>query len=124
MTQIQLPIDLDLEFVAELNVRLKDTNFEAEVESSNVKVYVLNGSLVADFSVKLKIFDTETDEAVWVEIDRRAIRLQHLPAFIEFSDGNRFMEITEFQTKNPDRLEELQEICYNQLLVEVQIYAK
>ena len=124
MTQIQLPIDLDLEFVAELNIRLKDTNFESEVESSNVKVYVLNGSLVADFSVKLKIFDTETDETVWVEIDRRAIRLQHLPAFIEFSDGNRFMEITEFQTKNPDRLEELQEICYDQLLVEVQIYAK
>lgn len=124
MSQTQLPIDLDLEFVAELNVRLKDTNFEAEVESSNVKVYVLNGSLVADFSVKLKIFDTETDEAVLVEIDRRAIRLQHLPAFIEFSDGNRFMEITEFQTKNPDRLEELQEICYDQLLVEVQIYAK
>lgn len=124
MTQIQLPIDLDLEFVAELNVRLKDTNFEAEVESSNIKVYVLNGSLVADFSVKLKIFDTETDEAVWVEIDRRAIRLQHLPAFVEFSDGNRFMEITEFQTKNSDRLEELQEICYDQLLVEVQIYAK
>lgn len=124
MSQTQLPIDLDLEFVAELNVRLKDTNFEAEVESSNVKVYVLNGSLVADFSVKLKIFDTETDETVWVEIDRRAIRLQHLPAFIEFSDGNRFMEITEFQTKNADRLEELQEICYDQLLVEVQIYAK
>lgn len=124
MSQTQLPIDLDLEFVAELNVRLKDTNFEAEVESSNVKVYVLNGSLVADFSVKLKIFDTETDETVWVEIDRRAIRLQHLPAFIEFSDGNRFMEITEFQTKNPDRLEELQEICYDRLLVEVQIYAK
>ena len=44
MTQIQLPIDLDLEFVAELNIRLKDTNFESEVESSNVKVYVLNGS--------------------------------------------------------------------------------
>jgi hypothetical protein len=124
MSQTQLPIDLDLEFVAELNVRLKDTNFEAEIESSNVKVYVLNGSLVADFSVKLKIFDTETDEVVWVEIDRRAIRLQHLPAFIEFSDGNRFMEITEFQTKNPDRLEELQEICYDQLSVEVQIYAK
>lgn len=124
MTQIQLLIDLDLEFVAELNIRLKDTNFESEVESSNVKVYVLNGSLVADFSVRLKIFDTETDETVWVEIDRRAIRLQHLPAFIEFSDGNRFMEITEFQTKNPDRLEELQEICYDQLLVEVQIYAK
>ena len=124
MSQIQLPIDLDLEFVAELNVRLKDDNFEAEVESSNVKVHVLNGSLVADFSAKLKIFNTETDEAVWVEIDRRAIRLQHLPAFIEFSDGNRFMEITEFQTKNPDRLEELQEICYDHPLVEVQIYAK
>lgn len=124
MTQVQLSADLDLEFVADLEIRLKDTNFESEVESSNVKVYVLNGSMAANFSAKLKIFDTETDEAVWVEIDRRAIRLQHLPAFIEFSDGNRFMEITEFETKNPDRLEELQKICYDHLLVEVQIYAK
>ena len=124
MTRVQLSADLDLEFIADLEIRLKDTNFEAEVESSNVKVYVLNGSMAADFLAKLKIFNTETDEAVWVEIDRRAIRLQHLPAFIEFSDGNRFMEITEFQTKNPDRLEELQEICYDHLLVEVQIYTK
>ena len=124
MTQVRLSADLDLEFIADLDIRLNDTNFEAEVESSNVKVYVLNGSIAANFSAKLKIFNTETDEAVWVEIDRRAIRLQHLPAFIEFSDGNRFVEITEFQTKNPDRLEELQEICYDHLLVEVQIYAK
>lgn len=124
MTQVQLSADLNLEFIADLDIRLKDTSFEAEVESSNVKVYVLNDSLVADFSTKLKIFNTETDEAVWVEVDRPAIQLQHLPAFIEFSDGNRFMEIIEFQTKNANRLEELQKICYDQLLVEVQIYAK
>lgn len=124
MSQIELSADLDLEFVAELNVRLKDANFEDEVESSNVKIFVLNGSLVADFSARLKIFNTDTDEAVCVEIDRRAIRLQHLPAFIEFSDGNRFMEISEVQTRNVDRIEELQEICYDQLLVEVQIFAR
>ena len=124
MTQVQLSADLDLEFIADLDIKLKDTRFEAEIESSDLKVYVLNGSMVADFSAKLKIFNTETDEAVWVEIDRRTIRLQHLPAFIEFSDGNRFMEITEVQTRNADRLGELQEICYDHLLVEVQIYAK
>lgn len=125
MTQVQLSADLNLEFIADLDIRLKDTSFEAEVESSNVKVYVLNGSMAADFSAKLKIFNTEIDnESILIEIDRRAIRLQHLPAFIEFSDGNRFVEILEVQTRDVDRIEELQEICYDQLLVEVQIYAR
>ena len=124
MTQVRLSADLDLEFIADLDIRLNDTNFEAEVESSNVKVYVLNGSMAANFSAKLKIFNTEADEAVCVEIDRRAIRLQHLPAFIEFSDGNRSMEITEFQTRDADRIEELQNLCYDRLLVEVQIFAR
>lgn len=124
MTRVQLSADLDLEFIAELNISLKDASFEAEVESSNAKVYVLDDSLVADFSAELKIFNAETDEAVWVKIDRSAIQLQHLPAFIEFSDGNRFMGISEVQTRNDDRLEELHKICYDQLLVEVQIYAR
>ena len=124
MTQFQLSADLDLEFIAELNISLKDTSFESEVEHSNVKVYVLNSSLVADFSAELKIFNAETDEAVWVKINRPAIQLQHLPVFIEFSDGNRFMGISEIQTRNDDRLEELFEICYAHLIVEVQIYVK
>ena len=125
MTQVQLSADLNLEFIADLDIRLKDTSFEAEVESSDLKIYVLNGSIAADFAVKLKIFNTEIDnESILIEINRRAIRLQHLPAFIEFSDGNRFMEIIEFQTRDADRLEELQEICYDQLLIEVQIFAR
>lgn len=125
MSQVQLTANLDLEFIAELDIKLKDARFEAEIDSSDLKVYVLNGSMVADFSAKLKIFNTEIDdESILVEIDRRAIRLQHLPAFIEFSDGNRFIEITEFQTRDADRIEELQEICYDQLLVEVQIFAR
>lgn len=125
MSQVRLSADLDLEFIAELDIKLNDPRFEAEVESSNVKVYVLNGSMAADFSAKLKIFSTEIDnESILIEIDRRAIRLQHLPAFIEFSDGNRFMEILEVQTRDVDRIEELQEICYDHLLVEVQIFAR
>lgn len=125
MSQVRLSADLDLEFIAELDIKLNDPRFEAEVESSNVKVYVLNGSMAADFSAKLKIFNTEIDnESILIEIDRRAIRLQHLPAFIEFSDGNRFMEILEVQTRDVDRIEELQEICYDHLLVEVQIFAR
>ena len=125
MSQVQLTANLDLEFIAELDIKLKDARFEAEIDSSDLKVYVLNGSMVADFSAKLKIFNTEIDdESILVEIDRRVIRLQHLPAFIEFSDGNRFIEITEFQTRDADRIEELQEICYDQLLVEVQIFAR
>ena len=125
MSQVRLSADLDLEFIAELDIKLNDPRFEAEVESSNVKVYVLNGSMAADFSAKLKIFNTEIDnESILIEIDRRAIRLQHLPAFIEFSDGNRFMEILEVQTSDVDRIEELQEICHDHLLVEVQIFAR
>lgn len=125
MSQVRLSADLDLEFIAELDIKLNDPRFEAEVESSNVKVYVLNGSMAADFSAKLKIFNTEIDnESILIEIDRRAIRLQHLPAFIEFSDGNRFVEILEVQTRDVDRIEELQEICYDHLLVEVQIFAR
>lgn len=125
MSQVQLTADLDLEFIAELDIKLKDARFETEIESSDLKIYVLNGSLAADFSAKLKIFNTEIDnESILVEIDRRAIRLQHLPAFIEFSDGNRFTEITEFQTRDADRLEELQNLCYDQLLIEVQIFAR
>lgn len=124
MTQVQLSADLDLEFIAELNISLIDTSFESEVEYSDLKVYALNDSLVADFLAELKIFNAETDEAAWVKIDRSAIQLQHLPAFIEFSDGNRFMGISEVQTRNDDRLEELHKICYDQLLVEVQIYAR
>ena len=125
MSQVQLIADLDLEFIAELDIKLKDSRFEAEIESSDLKIYVLNGSIAADFAVKLKIFNTEIDnESILIEINRRAIRLQHLPAFIEFSDGNRFMEIIEFQTRDADRLEELQEICYDQLLIEVQIFAR
>lgn len=125
MSQVQLIADLDLEFLAELDIKVNDSRFEAEIESSDLKIYVLNGSIAADFAAKLKIFNTEIDnELILIEINRRAIRLQHLPAFIEFSDGNRSMEILEVQTRDVDRIEELQEICYDQLLVEVQIFAR
>ena len=36
MTQVRLSADLDLEFIADLDIRLNDTNFEAEVESFEI----------------------------------------------------------------------------------------
>lgn len=42
MSQVRLSADLDLEFIAELDIKLNDPRFEAEVESSNVNVEFLS----------------------------------------------------------------------------------
>lgn len=112
----------DLEFVTDAEVRIENDEFDAELESSAIRVYVSNDRILADFAAKVKVFNKSfADEYALVDIDATTLDLTHTPAF--FSFGNYF-DIAEFQCRDTDRIEKLQEIVYEQLLVEAKFYAK
>lgn len=112
----------DLEFVTDVEVRIENDEFDAELESSAVRVYASNDRILADFAAKVKVFNRSfEDEYALIDIDATTLDLTHTPAF--FSFGNYF-DIVEFQCRDTDRIEKLQEIVYKQLLVESKFYAK
>lgn len=81
-----------------------------------------NNKILADLTATVKVFSTTPDdESVLLEIDAKGLNLIKILSSEEIVSLTDFAEITEFQTRNSDRLEELQEVCNEQLLIELQL---
>ena len=110
------------EILANVIVILSLDEFDVELESSDFRVYELDGITRADFAAKIRVFNNSfEDEYAIVEIDRKGLDLTYIPDIFSFRD---YYEISEFQTRDTDRIERLQEVIYSRLLVEVEISAE
>lgn len=110
------------EILANVIVILSLEEFDVELESSDFRVYELDGITRADFAAKIRVFNNSfEDEYAIVEIDRKGLDLTYIPDIFSFRD---YYEISEFQARDTDRIERLQEVIYSRLLVEVEISAE
>ena len=110
------------EILANVIVILSLDEFDVELESSDFRVYELDGITRADFAAKIRVFNNSfEDEYAIVEIDRKGLDLTYIPDIFSFRD---YYEISEFQARDTDRIERLQEVIYSRLLVEVEISAE
>lgn len=110
------------EILADVLLILSLDEFDAELEDSDFRVYESNGVTRADFAAKIRVFNNSfEDEYAIVEIDRKGLDLTYIPDLFSFRDD---YEISEFQTRDVDRVEKLQEVIYDKLLVEVKFYAE
>ena len=122
MTNYQLTAEQFLNFLADLNIRVLDDTYAAGLEKYSLNVRAANNKILADFAATVKVFSTTPDdESVLLEIDVKGLDLMNILSSNEIISCTDFMEITEFQTRNADRLEKLQEICNEQLLIELQL---
>ena len=125
MRNYQLTAYQSLDFSADLEIRIVDESFDSELESSSIRVYADSNRLFADFAASIKVFNVDNaDESVLVNVDHKRIDLMRVLESNEIIACSDFMEIAEFQTRNSDRLEVLQEIADHQTLVELQISVK
>lgn len=110
------------EILANVIVILSLDEFDVELESSDFRVYELDGITRADFAAKIRVFNNSfEDEYAIVEIDRKGLDLTYIPDIFSFRD---YYEISELQARDTDRIERLQEVIYGRLLVEVEISAE
>lgn len=122
MSNHELTAEQSLNFAADLNVRVLDDAFAAELERYSLNVRADNNRILADFTAAVKVFSTTPDdESVLLEIDVKGLDLMKILSSNEIVSCTDFAEITEFQTRNADRLEKLQEVCNEQLLIELQL---
>lgn len=110
------------EILADVLLILSLDEFDAELEDSDFRVYESNGIMRADFAAKIRVFNNSfEDEYAIVEIDRKGLDLTYIPDLFSFRDS---YEISELQARDVNRIEKLQEVIYNKLLVEVKFYAE
>ena len=122
MTNQELTAEQALNFAADLNIRVLDDSYAAELERYSLNVRAANNHLLADFTATVKVFSTTSDdESVLLEIDAKGLNLIRILSSYEIVSLTDFAEITEFQTRNSDRIEKLQEVCDEQLLIELQL---
>lgn len=122
MSNYELTAEQSFNFAADLNVRVLDDAYAAELEKYSLNVRAANNKILADLTATVKVFSTTPDdESVLLEIDAKGLNLIKILSSEEIVSLTDFAEITEFQTRNADRLEELQEVCNEQLLIELQL---
>ena len=122
MTNQELTAEQALNFAADLSIRVLDDAYAAELERYSLNVRAANNKILADFTATVKVFSTTPDdESVLLEIDAKGLNLIKILSSDEIVSLTDFAEITEFQTRNSDRLEKLQEVCNEQLLIELQL---
>lgn len=122
MSNYELTAEQAFNFAADLNIRVLDDAYAAELEKYSLNVRAANNKILADFTATVKVFSTTPeDESVLLEIDVKGLNLIKILSSDEIVSLTDFAEITEFQTRNADRLEELQEVCNEQLLIELQL---
>ena len=122
MTNHELTAEQALNFTADLNIRVLDDAYAAELERYSLNVRASNNKILADFTATVKVFSTTPDdESVLLEIDAKGLNLIKILSSDEIVSLTDFSEITEFQTRNADRIEKLQEVCDEQLLIELQL---
>ena len=124
MTNYQLTAEQSLNFLADLNIRVLDDTYAAGLEKYSLNVRAANNKILADFTATVKVFSTTPDdESALLEIDVKGLDLIKILSSDEIISLTDFAEISEFQTRNADRLEALQEVCNEQLLIELQLRA-
>lgn len=122
MSNYELTAEQAFNFAADLNIRVLDDAYAAELEKYSLNVRAANNKILADLTATVKVFSTTPDdESVLLEIDAKGLNLIKILSSEEIVSLTDFAEITEFQTRNADRLEELQEVCNEQLLIELQL---
>lgn len=122
MSNYELTAEQALNFAADLTIRNLEDDYAAELERYSLKVRSANNKIIADFTATVKVFSTTPDdESVLLEIDVKGLDLMKILSSNEIISLTDFAEITEFQTRNADRIEELQEVCNEQLLIELQL---
>lgn len=122
MSNYELTAEQALNFAADLTIRSLEDDYAAELERYSLKVRSANNKILADFTATVKVFSTAPDdESVLLEIDVKRLDLMKILSSNEIISLTDFAEITEFQTRNADRIEELQEVCNEQLLIELQL---
>lgn len=122
MSNYELTAEQAFNFAADLNIRVLDDAYAAELEKYSLNVRAANNKILADFTATVKVFSTTPeDESVLLEIDAKGLNLIKILSSDEIVSLTDFAEITEFQTRNADRLEELQEVCNEHLLIELQL---
>lgn len=124
MSNYELTAEQSFNFAADLNIRVLDDAYAAELEKYSLNVRAANNKILADLTATVKVFSTtHDDESVLLEIDAKGLNLIKILSSDEIISLTDFAEITEFQTRNADRIEELQEVCNEQLLIELQLRA-
>lgn len=124
MSNYELTAEQAFNFAADLNIRVLDDAYAAELEKYSLNVRAANNKILADLTATVKVFSTTPDdESVLLEIDAKGLNLIKILSSDEIISLTDFAEITEFQTRNADRIEELQEVCNEQLLIELQLRA-
>lgn len=122
MSNYELTAEQSFNFAADLNIRVLDDAYAAELEKYSLNLRAANNEILADLTATVKVFSTTPDdESVLLEIDAKGLDLIQILSSEEIVSLTDFAEITEFQTRNADRLEELQEVCNEQLLIELQL---
>ena len=122
MSNYELTAEQAFNFAADLNIRVLDDAYAAGLERYSLNVHASNNKILADFTATVKVFSTTPDdESVLLEIDAKGLNLMKILSSDEIVSLTDFAEITEFQTRNSDRLEELQEVCNEHLLIELQL---
>ena len=122
MKNYELTAEQSLNFAADLTVRVLDDAYASELERYSLNVRAANNRILADFTATVKVFNTtHDDESVLLEIDVKGLDFVNILSSNEIISCTDFMEITEFQTRKADRLEKLQEICNEHLLIELQL---
>lgn len=122
MSNYELTAEQTLNFAADLTIRGLDDTYAAELEKYSLNVRAANNKILADLTATVKVFSTTPeDESVLLEIDVKGLNLIKILSSDEIISCTDFAEITEFQTRNSDRLEELQEVCNEHLLIELQL---
>lgn len=122
MPNYELTAEQAFNFAADLNIRVLDDAYAAELEKYSLNVRAANNKILADFTATVKVFSTTPeDESVLLEIEAKGLNLIKILSSDEIVSLTDFAEITEFQTRNADRLEELQEVCNEHLLIELQL---
>lgn len=121
MKNYELTAEQSLNFAADLTVRVLEDSYASELERYSLNVRAANNRILADFAVTVKVFNTTHDESVLLEIDVKGLDLMNILSSNEIISCTDFMEITEFQTRKADQLKKLQEICNEQLLIELQL---
>ena len=122
MSNYELTAEQTLNFAADLTIRGLDDTYAAELEKYSLNVRAANNKILADLTATVKVFSTTPDdESVLLEIDAKGLNLIKILSSDEIISLTDFAEITEFQTRNADRIEELQEVCNEHLLIELQL---
>ena len=120
MKNYQFDVELDLSLESDVEVRVTNDKYEANVIQYAARAHSVNNRIVLDFTASIRVLDPEFEEYALVNIDAAGLDLLQILQSERIVDFGNYFDITEFQTRDADRLEVLQDIVYSSLLVSAQ----